>query len=142
MSAFVITGPREAGILDVADPVPQPGEVVVEVRRAGVCGTDVEFFTGEMAYLHDGNASFPIRIGHEWTGVVGAVGEGVDRGWLGRRVTGDTMLGCGVCARCRGGRHHVCANRSELGIRGGRPGALADRVAVPASSLHPIPDAV
>jgi threonine dehydrogenase-like Zn-dependent dehydrogenase len=140
--AFVVTAPREAGVLDVPEPVPAPGEVVVDVRRAGVCGTDVEFFTGEMAYLHDGNAAFPMRIGHEWTGVVGSVGEGVDRAWLGRRVIGDTMLGCGACYRCRSGRHHVCADRYELGIRGGRPGALADRVAVPATSLHALPDAV
>lgn len=142
MRAFVITGPGEAGVQDVPEPIAGPGEVVVDVRRAGVCGTDVEFYTGEMAYLHNGNAAFPMRIGHEWMGVVSAVGDGVDRSWLGRRVTGDTMLGCGVCNRCRSGRHHVCADRTELGISGGRPGALADRVAVPARALHPLPDGV
>jgi len=52
------------------------------------------------------------------------------------------MLGCGVCDRCRAGRGHVCAYRTELGVRGGRPGALADRVAVPVRALHPLPDAV
>ena len=78
-----------------------PGEVVVDVERAGVCGTDVEFFTGEMAYLHDGHARYPMRLGHEWSGDVAAVGDGVDPAWLGRRVTGDTMLGCGACHRCR-----------------------------------------
>ncbi|MGN6444828.1 zinc-dependent alcohol dehydrogenase [Amnibacterium sp.] len=142
MRAFVITGPFEAGVQEVPEPVAAPGEVVVDVQRAGVCGTDVEFYTGEMQYLHEGHASFPIRIGHEWMGTVGAVGEGVDRGWLGRRVTGDTMLGCGACRRCRDGRQHVCAFRTELGIRGGRPGALAERVAVPARFLHALPDAV
>ena len=142
MRAFVITAPGEAQVQDVPEPVAAPGEVVVDVRRAGVCGTDVEIFTGEMAYLHDGNAAFPMRIGHEWMGVVSAVGDGVDRSWLGRRVTGDTMLGCGVCARCRSGRHHVCADRTEIGVRAGRPGALADRLAVPAWALHPLPDAV
>jgi threonine dehydrogenase-like Zn-dependent dehydrogenase len=83
-----------------------------------------------------------MRIGHEWTGTVAAVGDGVDHTWVGRRVTGDTMLGCGVCARCLGGRQHVCAFRTELGIRGGRAGALADRVAVPARFLHALPDSV
>ena len=48
------------------DPVAGPGEVVVDVERCGVCGTDAEFFTGEMAYLHTGEAAYPIRIGHEW----------------------------------------------------------------------------
>jgi threonine dehydrogenase-like Zn-dependent dehydrogenase len=142
MRAFVITAPGEAGAQDVPAPVAGPGEVVVDVRRAGVCGTDVEFYTGEMQYLQDGHASYPIRIGHEWVGTVGAVGDGVDRSWLGRRVTGDTMLGCGVCRRCLDGRQHVCAFRTELGIRGGRPGALAEQVAVPARSLLALPDEV
>jgi threonine dehydrogenase-like Zn-dependent dehydrogenase len=140
--AFVITGPNEAGVQDVPAPEAAPGEVVVDVQRAGVCGTDVEFYTGEMQYLHDGHAAFPMRIGHEWMGTVSAVGDGVDRSWLGRRVTGDTMLGCGVCDRCRDGRQHVCATRTELGIRGGRPGALAEQVAVPARFLYALPDAV
>ena len=138
----MITAPGEARVQDVPEPAAEPGEVVVDVGRAGVCGTDVEFFTGEMAYLHSGDAAFPMRIGHEWMGVVSAVGDGVDRRWLGRRVTGDTMLGCGVCARCRSGRHHVCADRTEIGVRAGRPGALADRVAVPAWALHALPGAV
>src|SRR5215469_3999644 len=122
MRAFVVTGPGEAGVQEVDAPVARPGEVVIDVERAGVCGTDVEFFTGEMAYLHDGHAKFPIRLGHEWAGTVSAAGEGVDLAWIGRRVTGDTMLGCGTCGRCRGGYQHVCESRQELGIRGGRPG--------------------
>lgn len=142
MRAFVITGPYRAGVQEVDAPVAAPGEVVVDVHRAGVCGTDVEFWTGEMQYLHDGHAAYPMRIGHEWAGTVAAVGEGVDRSWLGRRVTGDTMLGCGRCARCRDGRQHVCAFRTELGIRGGRPGALAEQVAVPSRALHALPDEV
>jgi threonine dehydrogenase-like Zn-dependent dehydrogenase len=142
MRAFVITSPGEAAVRQVARPEPRPGEVVVDVERAGVCGTDVEFFTGEMSYLHTGQAEYPIRIGHEWCGVVGAVGAGVEPGWVGRRVAGDTMLGCGRCARCAGGRQHVCADRYEIGVRHGWPGALAERLRVPARALRPLPDTV
>ncbi|WP_243074537.1 zinc-binding dehydrogenase [Microbacterium sp. SS28] len=142
MRALVITAPGRAEVQEVAAPTASAGEVVVDVQRAGICGTDIEFFTGEMQYLHSGHAAFPMRIGHEWMGTVSAVGEGVDGGWLGTRVTGDTMLGCGQCRRCLAGRQHVCAFRTELGIRGGRPGALAEQVAVPATSLHRLPDAV
>lgn len=142
MKALVITAPGRAEVQDVPEPVAEPGEVVVDVRRAGICGTDVEFFTGEMQYLHEGLAQFPMRIGHEWMGTVSATGEGIDPSWVGRRVTGDTMVGCGVCRRCQSGYQHVCANRFELGIRGGRPGALAERVAIPARSLHALPDGV
>ncbi|MFB9679726.1 zinc-dependent alcohol dehydrogenase [Streptosporangium vulgare] len=143
MRAFVVTGPRRFAVLDVEPPVPGPGQVVVDVERAGVCGTDMEFFSGEMAYLKEkDNARYPIRLGHEWCGMVSAVGEGVDGGWIGTRVTGDTMLGCGRCRRCLGGLQHVCEDRFEIGIRGGWPGALAERLPVPVTALHVLPDTV
>ncbi|WP_329082310.1 MULTISPECIES: zinc-dependent alcohol dehydrogenase [unclassified Streptosporangium] len=142
MRAFVVTGPRRFAVLDVEPPVPGPGQVVVDVERAGVCGTDMEFFSGEMAYLEESHARYPMRLGHEWCGTVSSVGEGVDGGWIGTRVTGDTMLGCGRCRRCLGGLQHVCEDRFEIGIRGGWPGALAERLPVPVTALHALPDAV
>ena len=142
MRAFVLTAPGEGAVQEVARPVPADGEVVVDVERVGVCGTDVEFFTGEMAYLHQGHARFPMRPGHEWAGTVSGVGARVDRAWVRRRVTGDTMLGDGVCRRCRRGHQHVCDGRQEVGIRGGRDGALAEKLAVPATSLRALPDEV
>lgn len=142
MRAFVVTGPYEAAVQEVPEPVAGPGQVVVDIARVGVCGTDVEFFTGEMAYLHSGHAAYPMRLGHEWCGTVTAVGDGVDPGWLGRRTTGDTMLGCGRCRRCTTGRQHVCEERFEVGIRGGFPGALAERMAVPARHLLALPDSI
>ena len=142
MRAFVITGPGQAEVQLVDEPTPGPGEVVVEVERAGVCGTDVEFFSGAMSYLRTGEAAYPMRIGHEWSGTVAALGSDVDPSWLGRRVIGDTMLGCGHCARCRSGRQHLCADRYEIGIRNGWPGALAELLPVPARALHALPDSV
>ena len=140
--AYVLTAPGMGEVQEVPAPIAAPGEVVVDVERVGVCGTDVEFFTGEMAYLHTGHAGYPLRLGHEWVGIVAEVGPGVDHSWLGRRVTGDTMLGDGTCRRCRRGHQHVCESREEVGIRGGRPGALAEQLAVPARSLHGLPDSV
>jgi 2-desacetyl-2-hydroxyethyl bacteriochlorophyllide A dehydrogenase len=137
-----MTAPGECSVQEVTPPSPQPGEVVVDVARVGVCGTDVEFYTGHMSYLHDGHAIYPIRLGHEWCGVVSDVGEDVEAEWVGRRVVGDTMLGCGHCARCRSGRQHVCESRTEVGIRNGRPGALAEQLAVPVASLHRLPNGV
>src|SRR3712207_4968910 len=122
MRAFVLTGPRQYDVQDVPAPRPVSGEAVVAVERVGVCGTDVEFFTGEMAYLHEGHSAYPLRLGHEWAGTVSAVGDGVDVSWLGRRVTGDTMLGDRTCRACRRGSQHVCARRQEVGIRGGQIG--------------------
>jgi threonine dehydrogenase-like Zn-dependent dehydrogenase len=142
MRAFVIIGPGQGEVRDVDPPVPRVGEVVIDVERAGVCGTDVELFTGEMAYLRSGDAEYPLRIGHEWCGRVSALGADVDRRWLGRRVTGDTMLGCGHCPLCRSGRQHLCADRYEVGIRRGWPGALAEQLPLPVTAVHELPDSV
>ena len=142
MRAFVITGPGQGEVQDVPEPSAGAGQVVVEVDRVGVCGTDAEMFSGDMVYLATGESRYPIRIGHEWCGRVIEVGAGVEETWLGRRVTGDTMLGCGRCERCRTGRQHLCADRFEIGIRLGWPGALAERLLVPAWALVALPDEV
>ncbi len=140
MRAFVITGPGTGAVADVPDPIADPGQVIVEVDRVGVCGTDMEFYRGDMTYLESGDAAFPMRIGHEWCGRVVTVGADADASWLGRRVTGDTMLGCQECARCLDGRQHLCEERYEIGIRHGWPGALAERLPVPTSALVALPE--
>ena len=107
MRAVVLSGPGRCAVEEVPAPTAVPGEVVVDVERVGVCGTDVELFTGELSYLQTGHSSYPLRPGHEWCGRVSAVGDGVDHAWLGRRVMGDTMLGDRSCRRCRRGDRHV-----------------------------------
>lgn len=142
MRAFVITGPGQGEVQDVEPPRAAPGLAIVEVERVGLCGTDEELFSGEMTYLRTGESMYPLRPGHEWSGRVVEVGERVDPDWVGKHVTGDTMLGDGTCDRCRSGRQHLCENRYEIGLRGGWPGALAERLPVPASALLHLPDAV
>ncbi|MGW5569898.1 zinc-dependent alcohol dehydrogenase [Nocardia thailandica] len=128
--------------MDLAPPRPAADEVVVDVSMVGICGTDRELFDGSMAYLHDGNARYPLQIGHEWVGRVHHVGSEVDPSWIGRRVTADPMLGCGMCDRCVAHRPHVCTARYEIGVRGGWPGALAEQLPVPVASLYAVPDSV
>lgn len=142
MKTFVVTGPNTSEVANEQAPVASEGFAVIEVQRVGVCGTDVEFFKGDMAYLHDGNAHFPMRLGHEWMGTVIDVASREDEKWLGLRVTGDTMLGCGVCRRCRLGHQHVCDFRVEIGVRGGFPGALAEQIRVPITALQTLPDTI
>jgi len=142
MRALVVSAPREAAVVDVPDPVAAAGQLLVDVERVGICGTDVELYTGEMAYLDQGHTHFPIRLGHEWTGRVTAVGSATDEAWIGKRVTGDTMLGCGRCEYCRAGTHHVCPERFEVGIRDGWAGALAEKVLIPTRFAYEIPEHV
>ena len=126
--------------MEVPDPLVGASEVLVQVERVGICGTDVEFFTGEMAYLASGEAHFPLRIGHEWCGRVVATGDSVDARWLNKLVTSDTMLGCQKCHRCLGGYQYLCADRDEVGIRRGFPGALAEMIVIPEFALLELPD--
>ncbi len=142
MRALVVTAPREASVLEVPDPVAAPGQLLVDVERVGICGTDVELYTGEMAYIDQGHTHFPIRLGHEWTGRVVGVGSAEDERWIGKRVTGDTMLGCGHCEYCLAGTHHVCPNRFEVGIRDGWAGALAEKMLIPTRFALEIPEHV
>lgn len=142
MRALVFRGPRDAEVQDVPPPIAEAGGAVIRVERAGICGTDVELYTGEMAYFGQGLTRYPVRPGHEWMGTVVDVGSHADSAWLGARVTGDTMLGCGRCQRCTTRRHHLCDQRVELGIRGDRPGALAELLAMPVTALRRLPPAV
>ncbi|WP_290514683.1 alcohol dehydrogenase catalytic domain-containing protein [Aeromicrobium sp.] len=138
----MLTGPGESSVIDVEPPVAGPGEVIVDIARVGVCGTDMELAAGTMSYLHDDLAHYPVRPGHEWCGTVSAIGDGVDPAWLGRRTTGDTQIGCGRCHRCLTGRQHVCDDRHEIGLRRGFDGALAEQMSVPARALLALPDEV
>src|SRR4051812_50173719 len=122
MRAVVLSGPGACTVEEVPVPEPAPGEVVVEVERVGVCGTDVELFTGELSYLQTGHSTYPLRPGHEWCGRVREVGDGVDPAWLGRRGMGDTMLGDRACRRCRRGPRHAGGHRRGGGGPGGAGG--------------------
>lgn len=140
MRAFVITSPQVGSVIEVDAPYVGTNDLLVEIERVGICGTDVEFFNGDMAYLHSGHAKYPLRLGHEWCGRVTAVGEGVDQSWLGKFITGDTMLGCQQCDRCTGGYQHLCHDRDEVGIRNGYPGALAEQLVIPVHAAHILPN--
>ena len=142
MRAFVVTAPHEASVEDVDAPEPGPHDLLIDVERVGICGTDVELYSGEMAYLDQGITTFPLRLGHEWTGTVTAVGSTANEHWIGKRVTGDTMLGCGHCRFCLAGHQHVCPDRNEVGITDGWPGALAEQLLIPARFAFEIPPTV
>lgn len=142
MRALVVTAALVAEVLNLPEPIAAPGELLVEVERVGICGTDVELYTGEMAYIEQGVTHFPLQLGHEWTGRVVAAGSPADESWVGKRITGDTMLGCGHCSYCQSGHHHVCPHRFEVGIRDGWAGALAERMLIPTRFAYEIPDHV
>lgn len=120
-----------ARLVERPEPRPLPGEVLIAVRMAGICNTDLELLKGYMNF-----SGIP---GHEFMGTVVAAPDNPE--WLGRRVTAEINLGCGHCLTCltTGPRH--CPNRTTLGIAG-KDGAFAQLLTMPATLLHAIPDNV
>jgi L-iditol 2-dehydrogenase len=137
----VLTGPGALELRPAPAPEPGPHDLVVRPDAVGICGTDLELLSGAMTYLTSGFARYPIVPGHEWTGVVAAVGAQVDGFAAGDRVVGEVPIGCGTCAQCAAGRYHLCPRRTETGIAG-REGAMATSLVFPASSAHRVPPGV
>lgn len=130
----------EPGIWREERPRPEhgPDDVLIRVTHAAICGTDMHIY-----HWDDWAAKvvpLPLIQGHEYVGVVEAVGEKVENVGVGERVSGEGHLVCGRCRNCRAGREHLC--RSTLGVGIQRPGAFADYVAIPAHNVYPIPDGI
>jgi L-iditol 2-dehydrogenase len=135
MRALVVDGPARAAVTDVPEPAPGPGEVLVEVAAAGICGSDLELLQGSRPAAY---VSYPVVPGHEWAGRVRAVGAGVPGLAPGDPVVAEGLRSCGVCDRCAEGRTNLCtAGYAETGFT--HPGALAERLVVPAGLVHRLP---
>jgi len=138
MRAAVITGQGSIDLREVPDPVPRPGGVVVDIAFCGICGTDVH------AYAHGGPYP-PTLCGHEWSGTVSAVGDGVRSLAEGDRVSVGVTPACGECAECRAGLTDWCttATMSVANDPAGSPhGGFAARLAVSAARVVPVPAAM
>jgi threonine dehydrogenase-like Zn-dependent dehydrogenase len=135
MRALVVDRPGMSAVRQVPEPVPGPGEVLVEVAAAGICGSDLEVLDGRRPAAY---VDYPVVPGHEWAGRVLAAGPGVKDVGPGDPVVAEGLRACGVCDRCAEGRTNICtAAYAETGFT--HPGALAERLLVPAGLLHRLP---
>lgn len=123
-------------------PTPADNEVLVEVQRTGICGTDVEMYHGTMAYFKMGWTQYPITLGHEWSGTVVDRGRDVTSLSVGDRVTGDVTIGCGWCENCKRGLYNLCLSKIEVGLCRGKDGAYAEYLTMPARHTYRVPDGV
>ncbi|GKW07752.1 Zn-dependent oxidoreductase [Pectobacterium carotovorum] len=135
MKSIVIQQPNELVIEERPIPQPAAGEVRVKVKLAGICGSDSHIYRG-----HNPFAKYPRVIGHEFFGVIEAVGEGVDASRLGERVSVDPVVSCGHCYPCSIGKPNVCTSLVVLGVH--RDGGFSEYAAVPAKNAHIIPDEI
>ena len=142
MPAVAITAPKRAEIISVPVALPKDHNVLIEVDTVGICGTDVHLYEGTSHYLQTGLTKFPIRFGHEWSGVVLACSSSEFEHLVGKRVTGEPFISCGQCLTCRAGHYNLCPTRFELGVRGDYPGGAAKYLSIPATNVHVVPDNV
>jgi threonine dehydrogenase-like Zn-dependent dehydrogenase len=137
MRAIVVERPDSVSLTEIDTPTPGPGEARVRSVVAGVCRTDLDIVAGA---LDSRWVRFPVVPGHEWSGVVDAVGAGVTTVEPEQRVVCEGNIGCMSCPRCRAGDTHLCQRYDAVGFT--RSGGWGEFVVVPARILHPLPDHV
>src|SRR5579875_3456963 len=137
MKAALLTRPREMVVVDDwPEPAAREGEVIVELTGLGICGSDLELWSGSRPV----GGGFPWLIGHEGIGRIVAVGAAVAERRVGERVVIEPNYPCGRCDACLAGRTSTCPNRVIVAINA--PGLLQERVAVPAQFAWPAPASV
>jgi L-iditol 2-dehydrogenase len=130
-------GPGNLEIRDLPIPVPGAGEVQIEVKFAGICGSDLHIYHSDIAIP----IRPPVVIGHEFSGVVSAVGEGVADLKPGDRVVSETAYTfCGRCSQCITGFYNLCPERRTLGYW--HNGVFASHTVVPAARIHRLPESI
>lgn len=135
MKSIVIRQPNELVIEEREVPNPAAGEVRVKVKLAGICGSDSHIYRG-----HNPFAKYPRVIGHEFFGLIDAVGEGVSEERIGQRVSVDPVISCGHCYPCSIGKPNVCTSLVVLGVH--RDGGFSEYAVVPERNAWAIPDSI
>lgn len=143
MSAFLLRGARVLDAVRLPIPRPGDGQVLIRVRRAGICGTDVHYFT------HGRAGRFvpkrPFVLGHEFAGEVVAGVGGAAAALVGRRVAVDPSIPCAACPTCQSGRYNLCPDMRFFGSASCDPhldGGFAQYVVAPAANCHPLDDRI
>jgi threonine dehydrogenase-like Zn-dependent dehydrogenase len=145
MKGIVFTGNRQLELRDFEDPTPGPGEVVLEIKASGMCGSDLKFYRGDIAATMKSlglGAGISVIAGHEPCGVVVAVGSGVNpkRAWVGQRAMVHHYRGCGACPHCSTGWQQLCVEGVAEVYGATGHGGHARYMKAPASTMVTLPD--
>jgi L-iditol 2-dehydrogenase len=138
VKAVLIREPHDVAFVELERPAPSVGDVLVRSRVAGVCRTDLEMLHGGLTDPRW--VRFPLVPGHEWSGTVAELGEGVDDLAVGDRVVCEGMIPCNRCRRCKAGDTQLCLNYDQIGFT--RGGGYGEYVVVPRHVVHRLPEAV
>ena len=134
MKAWILHNINDIRYEKCDTPVPVENEVLIRIKAAGICGSDIP------RIYETGAHKMPLIPGHEFSGVVEEVGENVNPEWKGKRVGIFPLIPCRKCEPCSKGKYEMCRNYDFIGSR--RDGAFAEYVAVPADNLIELPDTV
>ena len=134
MKAVVVKKPGEVVLCERPLPTPPAGFARIKVMAAAICATDLEVIDGNIP------ANYPLIPGHEWSGIVDAVGDPADEGWVGKSVIGSSDVVCLKCPACRSGNWRYCKQFEEIGFR--RDGAYGEYFLAPVYGLCEKPDHV
>jgi (R,R)-butanediol dehydrogenase / meso-butanediol dehydrogenase / diacetyl reductase len=132
--AAVYRGDKTFSVETVTTPPPGAGQVQVDVAYCGICGTDLHIYLGHM----DARVGFERTIGHEMSGVIAALGDGVTGLTVGQHIVVRPLDYCGDCPACNAGHNHICHKLKFIGID--TPGAFQQHWNVPAHTVHVLPD--
>jgi threonine dehydrogenase-like Zn-dependent dehydrogenase len=131
MKALQITEPGEASLVEIPEPEPQPGEVLLRVRMVGMCGSDLNTFRGKNPLV-----SYPRILGHEIAATIEAADSSSGL-TIGSSVTVSPYTSCGLCSSCLEGRPNACQNNQTFGVQ--RDGAMAEFIVVPREKVFCAP---
>lgn len=136
----IVKSRKERGLwlAEVDKPGMGPTEVSIRVRQAAICGTDLHIYNWDRWAQE--TIPVPVVVGHEYVGIVEAVGDEVTSIAVGDRVSGEGHIVCGTCRNCRAGRKHLCRDTHGVGVN--RAGAFADYLVIPAQNAYIIPAAI
>ena len=129
----VMTAPREIVFREVPIPQPKAGEVLIKIRKIGVCGSDIHVYHGKHPFT-----KYPVTQGHEVSGSIAAVGEGVSGFAPGQKVTIEPQVFCGKCYPCTHGKYNLCEELKVMGFQ--TTGTASEYFAVDASKVDLLPD--
>ena len=141
MKTIIVEKPNSLKM--ISEPVPKPGprEVLCKVRYSGICATDMAIYDGSLFAGQSDMVKYPVRIGHEWSGVVAEVGSEVIGLKPGDKVVGDDCVPCGECEICLSGEYQLCPYGRAVGtIKDAWPGSFAEYMLMPARLVFKLDD--
>jgi len=142
MKALIIAAPGDARMIEVEKPKAGKTDVLIKVAYSGICGTDLSILSGDMKLVRDGSIKYPVRIGHEWSGIVEETGSEVQRFATGDGAVTDSGVTCGECKHCIEENYNLCVNGRSLGTINCWDGSFAEYILMPERHLYKLPDSI